>query len=615
MFRNRPHRRASTFFNKKWVKGNALANNASDSNTSNADHVRNWTDTLRDRAQKIKTANEKDAGLVMRFSSEMTKISAKTIEHPTSPFINPLAGTCVLDPNNVWATPLQNNADVYAMYNNNVKHRTGEDLQNSMNDYTGYISSEKKNCYVTTFGLVPNKEMPQEQRNTFTMNHEMASIAHTPVQFDVCGAVPIPLFGLCVSVEEIQSAVKLYKDNPSAQEYVMDAMVTLAQMADKFRKDDSIVHDNGWPSVTSTPTYTVTKKNVTSHGEVLMYTTKIASHYYYKQPRKMHGDAEINVIKTSAKIETMTLLPVEYHKDHGDSHLSHIKSYTTPETVLSQSVSFTATYYGSNVPTRGYDLKMVTVNTGPGMNNPSLLPAWKQSIAKHGENEEKDDIDPDVAAKMWTSKLGMIVYDIGNGIPIQYCIASKDGSMSNTSFIYSAMQSDQTACAEILSAAVARALRLAVTNSDQPIVQGFGVDKNDKIFNTFKNSIGRNKPNEKRDTNNILYMKINDVQCTPNQGLMTTGYSDPYFDLHRIWRSESVTVFACVGKSVAQLQNNEGEIWVPPMPTETKTRAFTHAHLHAFGGLNDAMSIMSLGSEIDMEEIMSMAARPSVFDD
>ncbi len=108
---------------------------------------------------------------------------------------------------------------------------------------------------------------------------------------------------------------------------------------------------------------------------------------------------------------------------------------------------------------------------------------------------------------------------------------------------------------------------------------------------------------------NIQYMNISDVNCGTDQGIISTGTEDSYFDSRMPWRSESVTILGCVGTSMTT-----SNVWIPPVHERTSDILKMNSPFEqTFQPFDSCASIM--GSELDMEEIMSMAARPSAFDD
>jgi hypothetical protein len=200
-------------------------------------------------------------------------------------------------------------------------------------------------------------------------------------------------------------------------------------------------------------------------------------------------DAEkVSAIYVTMKIETVTIAPIIYNEQIEDVGMGHISAKVVPETIMTQSVSYSATYHGTNIIERGYDMRMVTVNTGFGKEVPNTasrheketekMPTWKAQLTAKGGSP-------------WYEHVGMIVFDIGNGIPVQYIIKSGENCPNNTVFTY-APSSDVSS--EVIFSALIRGLRNVVVKDKESLANGFMSTVSETHKKTIMIGIQKNQP-------------------------------------------------------------------------------------------------------------------------
>jgi len=449
---------------------------------------------------------------------------------------------------------------------------------------------------------------------TYNASVDFGSIAHMPTAIvpgkqhpsEIYGKCEFPIFGALVTGDQIRSILDRYDANTQAKEFVRDAMLTLSFMAQDVRTSVLKNQNLGTPKISSA-VYKAPVKYHTSHATITKHITTVTADYHFNNiPRIMNG-ASVTAMKVSAKIKTISVEAIPTHKTYNLGNLEHIHDFSKPEAVLTQTISYTAEYLGTNVPVRGYDLKIVTVNTGPGRTSKpgANVASWKPKLGVE-----------------WYNKLQTVAYDFGNGIPVQYIIDNTNGHVNNTSFIHTATAPP----AEVVQPSIFRAIRTATLRYDDPITRGF-----DFFVNTGRNELIRNSIKRSRDIDiqsksqeSKAWKEINDLDVSPLMGLISTGHFDNNTDFRVPKRNSTLSVIACVGKPFGT-----ANLWVPPVHEEVAPNRRSSASPQPYPAQqsarfnpmasvfepDDATSIGSMESELDINEIMCMAARPSAFDD
>ena len=521
---------------------------------------------------------------------EMSKFAFESTEDMD--VIDAVRRVVKVNPTHITCAPILNDENIYNAAFQNVKDRfdLADNVAQTYESIKTFCSKGRDHCFITTFGLIPKSSLPDEEKITYTDKFNMASITHEPRQLDCKGTVKFSVFGACVNLDEIKQASLLYADNKEARQYVFDAMVIMWQMSKDFRTDKKIPNKGGKFCKFSSVLNKLTKKEHTSHSTINTYTTICEGKYALSPEQGDAGGERVSAIYVTMKIETVTIAPSIYNEPVEDVGMRHMNAKATPETIMTQSVSYSATYHGTRIIERGYDLRMVTVNTGCGKDKKGdNIPSWKEQMTPSSSSP-------------WYHHVGMIVFDIGNGIPVQYVIKSHEDNPNNTAFTH-AQSSDSAASTEVIFSALIRGLRKAVATDQESLANGFVATVSDAISRkVIKIGIEKNQPKILNEQKKNQFMNVRDVRCGPLQGAITCGTLDSYF-MHWLFnRSEATTIFASVGVNVTIAA---GKVWVPPL----HTRLANNAHLKT------ARAWSVVGSEFDIEEIMDMASRPSAFDD
>jgi len=525
---------------------------------------------------------------------EMSKFGFGILANQTDtvPLFNVSTQKVLLDPDHISCAPMLNDAEINATVNHNLKSRFDLDTGkiDAYNQLGTSCIKDPENCFITTFGLIPNESMPDNEKHTFTTENVMASIAHKSRKLDCIGTMKFSVFGACAEDRDMNDCVKLYRNTDGSEtaagEYVCDAMISMCQLSKVFRRNEEFPKGacgkicDYYSVLNSLP-----KEEHTSHGVIKTYITTCKGKYNYGGEREMMKGAKVTSLKVSMKIETVTFTPRKRDVQTESRCLQHIRSKAIRERILTQTVSYSAVYVGTGIPDRGYDLKMVSVNSGPES-------TWKTKLQKGGT--------------LWNERVGMIVFDIGNGIPMQYIIHSTEKNPNNTAFIYSP-NDEKNLSSEVLFAALIRALRNNVTGDYA--TKYLLSEASTTVNSTLVQGIQKNQPKITGKEIEKQYMNINDVTCTPLHGVISSGTLDTYYNPFLLDRSEAVTVFACVGTPFREVGS---KIWKPNENHTRTTKSYTGMGTRFF---ETSRANSYAASDIDMDEVMYLAARPSAFDD
>lgn len=550
---------------------------------------------IQEKVNKTKELKSSQVENLNMMQMEMSKFGYDIPKNQIDPvpLFNVTSQQVLLSSDHISCAPMLNDAEINATVNHNLESRFDLD-QVKIDAYEKLgISCKKdpKNCFITTFGLIPNESMPDNEKRTFTTEKVMASIAHEPRKLDCIGTMKFSVFGACAQDRDMNDCVKLYRNTDGAEtaagEYVCDAMISMCQLSKVFRTDGAFPKGacgkicDYYSVLNSLP-----KEEHTSHGVIKTYITTCKGKYNYGGERAMTKGAKVTSLKVSMKIETVTFTPRKRDVQTESRSLQHIRSKAIKERILTQTVSYSAVYVGTGIPDRGYDLKMVSVNSGPAAST------WKTKLQE--------------GATLWSECVGMIVFDIGNGIPMQYIIHSTENNPNNTAFIYSP-NSEKNLSSEVLFAALIRALRNNVAGDYA--TKYLLSDATSIVNSTLVQGIQKNQPRITGKAIEKQYMNINDVTCTPLHGVISSGTLDTYYNPFLLDRSEAVTVFACVGTDFKQASD---KIWKPDESHTRTTKSLTGMGTRFF---ETSRANSYAASDIDMDEVMYLAARPSAFDD
>ena len=556
--------------------------------------------------QKLLLLNNTEEKAVTKITAEISKVSTNWTDDDDASFFDANSGICQMPMKALYSAPALHDQELVSNYYSNIARRnmhSSVGLPIPVRD-VGYkalgLDDTRIHFFISSLGLIPNKNMHQDDKAMFNSTHKFASIAHEPFKFEIFRKAVCPIFGYAMETPEMNKVVELYRNNIIAQEYVQDAMIAISAAAGQEREDnnrETIHHDQMRPPKKELPKFEAPTHIYTSHTVISSYVTTIGLVFEYENPRLMNDGAEVSSIKASVQIKTITVRPLSASATETGGNLQGNFEFAKSEVALSQTVDYTATYIGKNIPLRGYDLKLVTANAGAGKksSNDIFSARWQTELGMGKQGMRKTE---------WQEHIGMMAYEFGNGVPTQHIILGDRNFLS--------IHAMTSLPAEIPSTSCMKLLRSAPRISNDPTRKGWGdlAFENpdaESIVQSEKLNNPRQDASYATQSNDLLDAQKIDV--SPRMGLMCFGRPDNLTSWEVEIRARMAFVFVSVGIAIVNLTDKS--LWIPPRQPKPLL-----SYLQTDARIDDMRSCMSVGScELDIGEIMSMAARPSAFDE
>jgi hypothetical protein len=533
-------------------------------------------------------------------------LASGKLEDSARSFVEPF-GAFQLNPKHLTTRPANDSSELANTYFYNVVNRAEIHSQNQLpgqvSENMDQVRQRMRNIepeYISSLALVPNKQY--NSKYDFDSSSPFIAMSHRG-RVQSFGKDPLPVLGVFATEGDINSLRTKYDEHKFYGEYATDAVVAMAAVSDNLRATDPPVKPHLQDPQIGKSRPKAATKCYTSHALITVYEGNVKVDYNLREHKDSQnpeygmyykGIGNVLAISASMVIRTVTVKALggahdEYNQSIAESeYLAKGRIKSEPENVIAQEISYSATYYTKSWMYRGdVDVKVVSVCAGdPGQRH------------QQGTNDLRN--------------LAMVMLEFGNGVPLQHNIANTDDFQNNLFCHRLAIP------AEVAFASIGKAVQKAVRKDTEPIVRGWRniitAPANIKSlqFNVLKNQM----PYDSRlSENDAFALSLQHVSaCSREMGLLMYGSNDANAELPMCIRTELAHIFCPVGRPIAA----EFRPWAPIWDTKTEADFQTAPGLQTFhepAVFNDAFSMHSAVScDLDLDEIMNLAAKPSAFD-
>ena len=529
--------------------------------------------------------------------------NGKLEEGSTRSFVEPF-GAFRLNPSHLTTRLAMDDSELALAYFSNIRSRSRTHSQNRLPPEVAQNENSVSHIgtfdpeYISSLALVPNRQY--SSKFDFDTSSPFIALSHNAV-VSVYSDNPNPVLGMLATQQEIEAIKDKYSAHEFYREYVTDAMVAMAEVARNQRTDAPPAKAHLRDSHVAKSRPKAARECYTSNAVLTVYEGDAKVEFNLKTHRHPENAAlgmfykglgNVIGISASMLIRTVTVKPIGEFldvlgaQDKHEHYLAAAKYLTEPETVIAQEISYSANYYTDSYMHKGdCDVKVITVCAG--------------------------DYEERAAGAHSLRDLAMVMFEFGNGIPLQHNIANTDDYMNNLFCHRLSVPS------EIAYASIGKAVHKAVNASQGPIKRGWNHvitgDKNLKSieFNVRANQIERNS---RHSENDAIALSLQNVStCSREFGMLFYGSSNA--ELAQCIRTELAHIFCPVGRPI----QNSFTPWAPVWDTKTEVDLQTGPNLMRFQAPaafnDDALSVRSaMTCDLDLDEIINLAAKPSAFD-
>jgi len=528
------------------------------------------------------------------------------VHHDDKRSFNDAFGTFHLNMDNIDTMPAMRSGPLAQAYFENIQFRN----QNSQNQLSRafqqnatavFQMKDKALDYSSSIGLVPNKRY--STKLDFDGSHQFLKMDHQSSSYSVFDENPCPVVGALATSKDLLGLRHQYANHQFYSELITDALVAMAAVSRYERDRTDLFKDHlqnpyvaksrpkdPWRCYTSHAVISVYEGDAKVDYDLRNYAT---GGFYY------HGLGLVRQISASMVIKTVTVRQLYAFDEarkltHGaDDYLTNTLIQSMPETMLAQEISCSMTYSTDMYSWKGdTDVKVVSV--------------CSTISSKDAMND-----DENTEIILQSKEPSMTMFEFGNGPPTQHIIYSDDQLKTNL-FCHNIRVP-----AEVAYASCAKAVHKIVNQSTDSIRRGYtNIISDEGGLRSLQSSIRANQlPYNSRldDKEAIAHQLQAPTSCSKQFGFMSYGSNDHNVEPAMCIRSALVQLICPMG--VRFFKGVQRNPWAPAWDTMSEAQLARMVNDQRNLRFNDAMSIQSgYSCDLDLDEIMSLAAKPSAFD-